>query len=101
MSFITVAGAVAAPVSKNEAMDSAKKFLRERGIKSQIHELSSRSRADVTTQAYYIFNIGSDEGFVIIAGDDRARNILAYSDHGSITPAAMPESCRVWLAQYD
>ena len=101
MSFITVAGAVAAPVSKNEAMDSAKKFLRERGIKSQIHELSSRSRADVTTQAYYIFNIGSDEGFVIIAGDDRARNILAYSDQGSITPAAMPESCRVWLAQYD
>ncbi|MBD5322634.1 MAG: T9SS type A sorting domain-containing protein [Bacteroides sp.] len=100
MSFVTVAGAVAAPVSKNEAIHSAKKFLEGRGIISQLHEVSSRSRAGEADQAYHIFNIGNNDGFVIIAGDDRARNVLAYSDLGSIDPASMPEACSAWLAQY-
>lgn len=36
------------------------------------------SSVDVTQNAYYIYNTGS--GFVIVAGDDRARGILAYGD---------------------
>lgn len=36
------------------------------------------SSVDVTHNAYYIYNTGG--GFVIVAGDDRARGILAYGD---------------------
>ena len=34
--------------------------------------------SDVTKTAYYIFN--SSKGYVIVSGDDRAREILAYGD---------------------
>jgi hypothetical protein len=37
------------------------------------------SSVDATHNAYYIYNTGG--GFVIVAGDDRARGILAYGDH--------------------
>ena len=36
------------------------------------------SSVNVTMNAYYIFNTG--DGFVIVAGDDRAEQILGYGD---------------------
>ena len=35
---------------------------------------------------YYVFNVKGGEGFVVIAGDDRVRPILAYSTTGSYNP---------------
>ncbi len=32
---------------------------------------------------FYVFNAGEDDGFVIIGGDEAAREILGYCDHGS------------------
>ena len=46
---------------------------------------------------YYIFN--SDQGFVIVAGDDRARQILAWGDR-PLDIATMPENMKNWLDTY-
>lgn len=46
---------------------------------------------------YYIFN--SDQGFVIVAGDDRARQILAWGDR-PLDIATMPENMKNWLSTY-
>lgn len=46
---------------------------------------------------YYIFN--SSQGFVIVAGDDRAQQILAYGDR-PLDIKRMPENMRFWLGTY-
>jgi len=39
---------------------------------------TAASTTDLTANAYYIFN--TDDGYVIVAGDDRANDVLAYGD---------------------
>lgn len=46
---------------------------------------------------YYIFN--TDEGFVIVAGDDRAQSILAYGDK-PLDMNRMPDNMKFWLGTY-
>lgn len=46
---------------------------------------------------YYIFN--NDRGFVIVAGDNRAQQILAYGDR-PLDLKLMPENMRFWLSTY-
>ena len=46
---------------------------------------------------YYIVN--TDNAFVIVAGDDRAQEILAHGDH-ALDMSRMPENMRNWLSTY-
>jgi Peptidase C10 family/Spi protease inhibitor/Secretion system C-terminal sorting domain len=50
---------------------------------------------------YYIFNIGDENGFVIVSGDDRAKDILGYSENGSFQRENMPENFRYWMKFYE
>jgi len=50
---------------------------------------------------YYIFDIGEKNGFVVVSGDDRAKNILGYADSGSFSTENMPENFRCWMAFYE
>lgn len=50
-----------------------------------------------TTPVYYVFN--SSDGFVIVSGDDRTQEILAYGD-GNIDMSALPENMKFWLGTY-
>ena len=36
--------------------------------------------------AYYAFNIGDNDGFVIVSGDDSLTELVGYSDSGSFDP---------------
>jgi hypothetical protein len=49
---------------------------------------------------YYVFNVGENKGFVIVSGDDRAKDILGYSDTGSFSTDSMPENFKNWMAFY-
>ena len=60
-----------------------------------VHTEVNPSRGDQAV--YYIFN--SDQGFVIVAGDDRARQILAWGDR-PLDFAIMPENMQYWLSTY-
>jgi len=46
---------------------------------------------------YYIFN--SSRGFIIVAGDDRAQQILAYGDR-PLDLKRMPDNMKFWLSTY-
>ena len=35
---------------------------------------------------YFVFNFPGEKGFAIVAGDDRVRPVLGYSDKGSFAP---------------
>lgn len=49
----------------------------------------------------YVFNVGQDEGFVIVSADDGLRMILAYSLSGRFEPEDMPENMVSWIGWYE
>ena len=49
---------------------------------------------------YYVFNRGTNEGFVIVSGDDVASPVLAYSDKGSFDYNQAPEYLQYLLDEY-
>ena len=51
--------------------------------------------------SYYLFARDGEEGFVLVAGDDRVANpILGYSLSGSVDSTDIPENMKVWLDGY-
>lgn len=95
----------AAPVTRSEALNSAKEFFSLRGENGiaerlEINEKISRTCSDNIQKPVHIFNIGEDKGFIIIAGDDRARTVLAYSTEGCFDTSDLPEACAAWLQTY-
>ena len=52
------------------------------------------------TPAFYVYNRGTNGGFVIISAEDRTRSVLAYSDHGHFDATNIPENLRTWLNIY-
>ena len=63
---------------------------------SLLHAEASATRADQA--AYYIFN--GENGFVIVSGDDRAQEILAYGVKPITDFNSLPDNMRFWLDYY-
>ena len=97
--------AMAADVDLAAAQSMAQQFLMghssKRGFNAttpnvkSVHQELNSSNASKT--AYYVIN--TDMGFVVVAGDDRAQEILAYGD-GNIDMNTLPENMRFWLGKY-
>ena len=60
------------------------------------HEVKNSSKASLA--AYYIVN--TDKGYVIVAGDDRARDILAYGEGTLTNLNDLPEAVQYFLDIY-
>lgn len=106
-------GANSRPRNINEALVVANAFC----LKNNSGEKSSSSdipflrlayacNSPITTRSqndalYYVFNKSADRGFVIVSGDDRAKNILGYSENGTFNIDSIPDALRSWLATYE
>ena len=53
-----------------------------------------------TTPLIYIFNIGKDEGFILISGDDVASPVLGYVLSGSFDYEKIPDNFSKWIEGY-
>ena len=49
---------------------------------------------------YYVFNVGVNQGFVVVAGEDRVHPVLGYAEGLSFDPDRIPVGLRALLAQY-
>lgn len=58
------------------------------------------TRSSGVNTYYYVFNIGDNNGFIIVSGDDRAKEILGYSDNGSFDANNLPTNFSAWLSFY-
>ena len=95
----------AAPVDLAHAQATAQHFLQANAAKrlngasaSNLKLLHAEMNSfNVTQAAYYIFN--TTGAFIIVAGDDRAPEILAYGD-GALDMNTMPENMKFWLGYY-
>lgn len=50
---------------------------------------------------FYVANRGNNEGYALVAADDRIPTILAYSPIGRFDMNSMPDNLRMWLQVYD
>ncbi|MDE5812199.1 MAG: C10 family peptidase, partial [Muribaculaceae bacterium] len=90
-------------VTSQQAADIASELYNSRELKiaknlTQVSLKSSNGRNG--NQPFYIFNIGEDDGFVIISGDDRMKKVLAYSRRGHINSNNLPPQLQYILEQY-
>ena len=73
----------AGPVDAQRAQQIGNRFLSAKALKSDIQLNIAYISTTRDAVDYYVFNVPGDNGFVIVAGDDRVKPILAYSTTGS------------------
>ena len=94
--------AQAEKVTEQEALQKAQTFLQRKHFKQKTLKSVHRApQIGQTDNAFYIFNVENNGGFVIVSGDDRMTEILGYSEHGSFDLLNAPENVRWWLGQYE
>lgn len=101
----------AAPVTPSKAQSIAEAFFANTRLRSSApiqlsytHSPSSEALRTTSSGAsayYYVFNRGANEGFVIVAGDDRLNEILAYGEQGHFSFEELPVQIAWWMGQYD
>ena len=91
-------------ITTEEAQHKALLFVKSHRAASQRQgmRLAARGNAIAISQtdsltSYYVFNIGEQNGFVVISGDDRVPAILGYADEGEFDYATMPENFKAWV----
>ncbi len=50
---------------------------------------------------YYVFGVKDAPGFVIVSGDERSADVLAYSETNSFDPDNIPINMQEWLRFYE
>ena len=94
--------ASAGSVDVNAAQAAAGRFIQKnmpaklRSSAKPSVRLAYTEKSNVLDNAYYVFNIDGG-GWVIIAGYDHAKEVLAYGTEGSIDVNAMPDNMKGYL----
>ena len=87
---------MAGPVDQQKAQKLGAKFLSTTSLSQknadiQLNLVSTAVDLQRGGTDYYVFNVKNGEGFVIVAGDDRVKPILAYSTTGQYDPQNVSE----------
>ena len=93
---------MAGPVDQQKAQKLGAKFLSTTSLSQkntdiQLNLVSVAVDFQRGGTDYYVFNVKGGEGFVVIAGDDRVRPILAYSTTGKYNPNVVADGFRFTL----
>ena len=68
--------------------------------KKAAKNLKTRAAATTTQQPYYVFNDDTGKGFVVVAGDDKMGEVLAYSHEAFIDMANLNPEARYLFDSY-
>ncbi len=83
---LTIGKMLAGPVDAQRAQQIGNSFMSAKASKANIQTNLVYTSATREAVDYYAFNANGNNGFVIVAGDDRVKPILAYSTTGSFDP---------------
>lgn len=93
-------------VSQKQAQTKAQQFLSKKNLVSktlqpvETRRLLARGKSVKQQDCFYVFNVGQNEGYVIVSADDRAEDILGYSLTGSLDVDNLPPNMVSWLQGY-
>ena len=92
-------------VTEELALQKALVFMQNKvtstGGRQKVPRKMRRMTKAAENDAYYVFNIEENGGFVIVSGDERTDEILGYSTEGNIDLNKMPENMKAWLKGYE
>ena len=107
MAALLIGGsAMAAPVSVSDAKQKALSFVRQQAAKvnnprkAKAMQNAQLTEANAFGNELHIFNVGGNNGFVIVSGDDRTEEILGYVDCGNFDINTIPANMKAWLQGY-
>lgn len=100
--------ASAGNVTEEEALLKAKDFInRQRTTHPQrqmrLAAKSTQVNKELTTatkESFYVFNVGQNDGYVVVSADDRTPAILGYADEGTFNRNDIPDNMKAWLQGY-
>jgi hypothetical protein len=71
-------------------------------LQNDMTAVSSDNLSNTTNEnsLYYIFNSGTNNGFIIIAGDDNSTPVLGFTLSGNFDKNNLPPNFRKWLEGY-
>ncbi len=94
------------PITREQALLKAERYLQDKPGSRRLSPITntrklapSRKRVALPTsnELYYVFNRGANEGYVIVAGDDKLEGVLGYTDNGEFDYENLPCNMRYWL----
>lgn len=100
--LVALGSLIAGPVDQQKAQRLGAKFLSttavaQRNADVQLNLVATAIDMQRGGTDYYVFNVSNGEGFVIVAGDDRVKPILAYSTTGTYNPDDVAEGFQFTL----
>ena len=98
--FTVYSAANAQSISMQQALQRAQHFMPEKTFSVNKYRKVYGIANNTEAAPYYIFNAINDGGFVIVSGDNRAEEILGYSDTGSLDMENLPKNVGLWLEGY-
>lgn len=103
LTFSAQAASVDVTTARMEANNFVKSKMASKGMfnapATADLKLAHTEASSIEGNAYYVFNIQGG-GWVIIAGDDRAKQVLAYGDKGNIDMNNLPGNMKDYLQLY-
>lgn len=114
VSCVLAMGMQAAAISPEQAKQVAARFMttcyeqsavpgtpRRAPKQSEMQTAVVFSATDQAGHPYlYAVRQAEQGGYVLVSGDDRFAEVLAYSDHSDYDEQTMPDNMRAWLRQY-
>ena len=97
---LTIGKMFAGPVDAQRAQQIGNRFLSAKALKGDIQLNLVYTSATRNVVDYYAFNVDSGYGFVIVAGDDRVKPILAYSTSGTFNPSDIADGFEFTLNSF-
>lgn len=104
LGVLTTLSMTAAPRTATQAVEVARSFAKHinlsarAGISSLTPSRRSMKGLASDNHAYYIVNVGEQDGFIVVSGDDRFKPVLGYATEGHISAdEVLPDGLQYWL----
>ena len=91
---------LAQPLTRNEARQRAEAFVAERRAAARAAVATPAATLAETASpcsGLYVFNVGDDDGFVVVSAADRVTPVVAYAESGTFSTTTLPDNARAWL----
>lgn len=105
--FLASAPAIGRQLSEDEAKAAALSFISKNSPKfnkapgkGRVLKMAYKAERKAEN-AFFVFNQGENDGFMIVSADDRLPQILGYASAGNFDYASAPENLKWWLSQYE
>lgn len=107
LAILTATAVSAAPVDSQKAIEIARQFCNDAVSHRALRQAPASARMHVAyvfnngaATQLYVIDRGAGNGYVIVAGDDRANEVLGYVAQGDFSISRLPLNMRQWLDGY-